>query len=133
MQIRMKDQLSADEALMLLEVANAEVASLHERLAEANAVIERREAVIAVLERDIRQLELQMEAVGAGGVTSQRITSTDARWYAVSADGMATLCATRADARNTAAEAAQLYPNNAPYTAVQLAPVGEGEAFGSRS
>ena len=69
MQIRMKDQLSADEALMLLEVANAEVASLHEQLAEANAVIERREAVIAVLERDIRQLELEMEAVGAGGVS----------------------------------------------------------------
>lgn len=69
MQIRLKENMTRDEVLMLLEVANAEVASLHEQLAEANAVIERREAVIAVLERDIRQLELQMEAVGAGGVS----------------------------------------------------------------
>ena len=77
--------------------------------------------------------DAEFEAIGAGGVSSQRITGTDARWYAVSADGMATLCATREDARNTAAEAAQLYPNNAPYTAVQMVPVGEGEAFGGKS
>lgn len=68
MQIRLKEDMSRDEALMLLEVANAEIASLHQRLAEASQIIERREAVIAVLERDIHQLELQMEAVGAGGV-----------------------------------------------------------------
>lgn len=56
--------------------------------------------------------------------------STDARWYAVAADGVATLCADREDARDTAAEAAQCYPNEAPYIAVQLAPVGRGETFG---
>lgn len=65
--------------------------------------------------------------------SSQRITGTDARWYAVGADGQATLCINREDARDTAAEAAQCYPNNAPYTAVQMVPVGVGEAFGSRS
>lgn len=68
MQIRLRENLTRDEALALLEVANAEVASLHQQLAEANTVLVRREAVISVLERDIRQLELQMESVGAGGV-----------------------------------------------------------------
>lgn len=133
MQIRMKDQLSADEALMLLEVANAEVAALRQQLTEHEETIEQLEDTNASLQDENCQLKLEMEAVGAGGVSSQRITGTDARWYAVSADGMATLCATREDARNTAAEAAKLYPNNAPYTAVQMAPVGAGEAFGSRS
>lgn len=84
---------------------------------------------IARLNLDLHVLDKGMEAVGAGGNTQ----STDARWYAVSADGMATLCINREDARDTAAEAAQLYPNNAPYTAVQMVPVGAGEAFGSRS
>lgn len=69
MQIRLKEDMTRDEALMLLEVANAEVASLRQQLAEAHQIIQRREAVIAVLERDIHQLELQMEAVGAGGVS----------------------------------------------------------------
>ena len=57
----------------------------------------------------------------------------DAHWYAVDRHGLATLCASEEDARDPAAEAAQLYPNNAPYTAVQMVPVGAGEAFGSRS
>lgn len=81
------------------------------------------------LSLDLHVLDKRVEAVGAGGNTQ----STDARWYAVSADGMATLCINREDARDTAAEAAQLYPNNAPYTAVQMVPAGAGEAFGSRS
>lgn len=69
MQIRMKENMTRDEALMLLEVANSEVERLNQQLTEAYQTIERREAVIAVLERDIRQLELHMEAVGAGGVS----------------------------------------------------------------
>lgn len=76
MQIRMKEDMTRDEALMLLEVANAEVESLREQLAEAQATIERREAIIGVLESDYRQLELQVEAVGAGGVSAQRITGS---------------------------------------------------------
>ena len=130
MQIRMKDQLSADEALMLLEVANAEVAALRQQLTEHEETIEQLEETNAALRDENRQMKLEMEAIGAGGVSSQRITGTDARWYAVGADGMATLCINREDARDTAAEAAQLYPNNAPYTAVQMVPVGAGEAFG---
>lgn len=45
------------------------------------------------------------------------------RWYMVTKDGLATLCADEEDARSSAAEADELWPNNAPHTAVQLAPV----------
>lgn len=58
---------------------------------------------------------------------------SDARWYAVAADGVATLCINAEDARDTAAEAAQAYPSNAPYTAVQLTPVGRGDIYGAKS
>lgn len=118
---------------MLLEVANAEVAALNQRIIEQNETIEQLQDTNAALRGENAQQKLELEAIGAGGVSSQRITGTDARWYAVSADGMATLCINREDARDTAAEAAKLYPNNAPYTAVQMVPVGEGDAFGSRS
>lgn len=119
MQIRLRKNLTRDESLMLLEAANAEIETVRQQLAEAHATIERQNA--------------ELDAIGAGGVSSQRITGTDARWYAVGADGQATLCINREDARDTAAEAAQLYPNNAPYTAVQMVPVGAGEVYGSRS
>lgn len=46
-----------------------------------------------------------------------------AHWYAVDKHGAATLCTCEEDARETAAESAQMFPNCAPYTAVQLAPV----------
>lgn len=101
---------------------HAAVEEIVRELEDAREQVER-------LSLDLHVLDKRVEAVGAGGNTQ----STDARWYAVSADGMATLCINREDARDTAAEAAQLYPNNAPYTAVQMVPVGAGEAFGSRS
>lgn len=89
MQIKPHSEMTRDEAIMLwqaeraenemLRAENAEQArllgisaerelALTAQLIEARKVIERREAVIAVLERDVRQLELQMESVGAGGV-----------------------------------------------------------------
>ncbi|WP_454695713.1 hypothetical protein [Achromobacter aegrifaciens] len=55
--------------------------------------------------------------------TNQSSRGIDARWYAVDAHGAATLCACEEDARATAAESAQMFPNCAPYTAVQLVPV----------
>lgn len=69
MQIRMRDQLSADEALMLLEVANAEVASLHQQLAEQGKAIEQLRGENAALLAELAQLKLEMEAVGAGGIS----------------------------------------------------------------
>src|SRR5690606_38139925 len=76
MQSRMKEALTLDDALMLLEVTEAEVETLRQQLAEAHATIERQNT--------------ELDAIGAGGVSSQRITGTDARWYAVGADGQAT-------------------------------------------
>lgn len=55
MQIRIKEDLSADELRLLLEVAEAEIASLRQQLADEHAARE--------------SLEKQLEAVGAGGVS----------------------------------------------------------------
>jgi hypothetical protein len=52
--------MSREEAILLLGIAEAE-------LAQAHATIERREAVIRILEADI-------ESIGAGGVSGKRIT-----------------------------------------------------------
>lgn len=41
-------------------------------------------------------------------------------WYALSADGMATLCVDRDDAEKTAADSEKKWPNCGPYRAVQL-------------
>ena len=57
MQIRMKEALTLDEALMLLEVTEAEVETLRQQLAEARK---------------------QEEAIGAGGVSGKRITDDGA-------------------------------------------------------
>lgn len=45
------------------------------------------------------------------------------RWYFITKDGAATLCVDEYDARQNVIDADILYPNNAPHTAVQLAPV----------
>lgn len=74
MQIRLKEDTTRDEALMLLELANAEVAIRDQRIAELEAVSEASDAYIAKLEADNYQLRLEMDAVGAGGVSGQRIT-----------------------------------------------------------
>lgn len=45
------------------------------------------------------------------------------RWYMITKDGAATLCVDEYDAMQNVIDADVLYPNNAPHTAVQLAPV----------
>lgn len=59
---------NADQARLLGISAERELA-LTAQLEDVRKIIERREAVIAILERDIHQLELQIEAIGAGGVS----------------------------------------------------------------
>ncbi len=44
------------------------------------------------------------------------------RWYVLSGDGMATLCADEDDAKEVAADADLSYPRMAPHRAVQLVP-----------
>ena len=46
----------------------------------------------------------------------------EARWYAVSRDGRATLCVSEQDARECAASQDVDWPNRAPHRAVQLIP-----------
>lgn len=69
MQIRLKEDTTRDEALMLLEVANAEVASLRQQLAEQEETIEQLQDTNAALREENAQQKLELEAVGAGGVS----------------------------------------------------------------
>ncbi|WP_442592533.1 hypothetical protein ACSBPU_13100 [Parapusillimonas sp. JC17] len=64
MQIRPKADMSREEAIMLLEVAQVENDSLRQQLAEAHATIARMVA--------------ELEAIGAGGVSARRITDDGA-------------------------------------------------------
>lgn len=52
-------------------------------------------------------------------------TRTEARWYFVTPDGMATLCASEADAIEGAAEADLAWPRMAPHRAAQLVPADQ--------
>lgn len=76
MQIRMKEDMTHDEALILLEIANAEVANLRQQLTEHEETIEQLQDANASLISELAQLKLEMEAVGAGGVSASRITGS---------------------------------------------------------
>jgi len=51
-----------------------------------------------------------------------------ARWYMVNKMGMATLCASKADAEKEAADAQRFWPHMGPHRAVQLVEVGTSAA-----
>ena len=53
----------------------------------------------------------------------EEIHHRELRWYCLSAIGMATLSRDEDDAKAVAAESDQLYPQNGPHLAVQMAPV----------
>ena len=46
--------------------------------------------------------------------------AAEARWYCLSRDGLATLCADEEDAKEVAAESLVLYPHNGPYRVAQM-------------
>lgn len=46
--------------------------------------------------------------------------SSDARWYCLSRDGLATLCADEDDAHEVAAESWVAWPHNGPYRVAQM-------------
>ena len=52
-------------------------------------------------------------------------TPVAARWYVLTNDGMATLCADEADAKELAADADVSYPRMAPHRAVRLVPASQ--------
>lgn len=51
--------------------------------------------------------------------------AAEARWYCLSREGMATLCACEEDAKTEAANAQENYPRSGPYRAVQLCDAAE--------
>lgn len=63
--LRIEAEISQQEIISL----NTDVGRLKAELADARATIERRDAVIKILEQDI-------EAIGAGGVSSQPISGS---------------------------------------------------------
>ena len=78
----------------------------------------------------IAELEAQLEAIGAGGVSGPLMgramdhfrdaTKMMGRWYVVTNDGVATLCEDRADAEKEAKDADMAWPHSGPHRAVQL-------------
>ena len=98
----------------------------------------RREAVIRILERDIDErdaeidrlnavrreaqarvaeltTELQKMRVHLHRNTAAAMNDPATRWYVIDKRGFATYCANWEDARDTAREADQAYPDNAPH------------------
>ena len=71
----------------------------------------RRAVKDAVLEKYIRELRRGRPCAG--------------RWYMLANDGMATLCASEADALAEAADADAAWPRKAPHRAVQLVPADQ--------
>jgi hypothetical protein len=74
------------------------------------------------------------EAVGREALSrmwaaaSERPTMQDARWYCLSRDGLATLCAHAEDAAAEADRLDRMCPNKAPHRAVQLVDVAQMNA-----
>ena len=78
----------------------------------------------------IADLEAQLEAIGAGGVSGPLMgramdhfrdaTKMMGRWYMVTHDGVATLCEDRRDAEEEAKDADMAWPHSGPHRAVQL-------------
>ena len=110
--------------------------------------------IVEQLQARITDLEAQLEAIGAGGVSGPLMGQPQAmpdlsaltergakawagvdaqelregRWYMVNKDGMATLCADETDAEQGAKEAQTLWPHMGPHRAVQLVEAGHASA-----
>ncbi len=102
--------------------------------------------IIGAMRKRIAELESELEAIGAGGVSGPLVgqpqampdlpaltergakawTGVDAqalregRWYMVTHDGVATLCEDRRDAEKEAKDADMAWPHSGPHRAVQL-------------
>lgn len=69
MQLTMNGITKEEETCVLLEIANAEVANLRQQLTEHEETIEQLTDENADLRAELAQLKLEMEAIGAGGVS----------------------------------------------------------------
>lgn len=67
---------------------------------------------------------MQDDAAGPkGSEFSEQLGPLPARWYVVSRDGLATLCASERNANEMVAECTRDYPRQAPYSAVLMGDV----------
>lgn len=78
MQIRPRADMSREEAIMMLEVERAENEQLRADLARQERLMQaygrKHKFDVQVLEAEIATLQRQLEAIGAGGVSAQRIS-----------------------------------------------------------
>lgn len=68
------EHLSPEQIAKLIDDAQKENDGLRQRATDAETRVALRDAVISILQSDVRQLELQLESIGAGGVSGKRIT-----------------------------------------------------------
>lgn len=65
-------------------------------------------------------IDSAQDAWDAWQARAAKATAAPTGWYALAADGMATLCVDRDDAEKTAADGEKEWPNCGPFRAVQL-------------
>ena len=130
----------------IVEMLQDRVAELEQEVAHTDSLLGKANALARIRAHCIAELEAQLEAVGAGGVSGplmgkpQEMPNLSAltergakawagvdaqglregRWYMVTHDGVATLCEDRRDAEEEAKDADMAWPHSGPHRAVQL-------------
>ena len=66
---------------------------------------------------------------GAGPVERMVRPGSEARWYCLSREGMATLCTDEEDAKEVAAESWVAWPQNGPYRVAQMVDADTAESL----
>lgn len=77
---------------------------------------------------DVQEIWELYQAGHAAAIATQKtpaVNDNAGRWYMLANDGMATLCASEADALAEAADADAAWPRMAPHRAVQLVPADQ--------
>ena len=77
----------------------------------------------------MRKQDEQMPTADAGPVERVVRPGSEARWYCLSRDGMATLCTDEEDAKEVAAESGVAWPQNGPYRVAQMVDADTAEAL----
>ena len=124
--------IRADIAHELLMRREAVIRILERDIAERDAEIDRLNAVRREAQERVAELttELQKMRVHLHRNTAAAMNDPATRWYVIDKRGFATCCADWEDARDTAREADQAYPDNAPHLVgwMNIADMGGGAA-----
>lgn len=85
--------------------------------------------IVEMLQDRVAELEAQLDAIGAGGVSGPLMGQPQAplggRWYMVTHDGAATLCIDEEDAQAEAVQADRNWPRMGPHRVVKLVEASE--------